>query len=168
MLFKESFPVPVLLVISLMLIMGIIITAFFSFSPLSYVQIDIAIKSWCMFINGLLWMFLGWVVHWIEKEKLKKPQASFLKDSDSFESNLVGYLIAMLGDLMKFFYLSIVFLKVIMTVIGGSVLIISILQIHSLGANKIQLGSIIVIFIAALTFSLILIFQEGRGSGLQT
>jgi len=160
MLFKDNFPVPVLLITALMLIMGIIITAFFSFSPLSYVQIDIAIKSWCMFINGLLWMFLGWVVHWIEEEKLKKPQASFLKDSNSFESNFVGYLIAMLGDLMKFFYLSIIFLKVIITIIGGSVLIISILQIHSLGASKIQLGSIIIISIAVLTFSFILIFRE--------
>ncbi|MEA1964627.1 MAG: hypothetical protein U9O41_05820 [Candidatus Aerophobetes bacterium] len=140
--------------------MGIVITAFFSFSPLSYVQIDIAIKSWCMFINGLLWMFLGWVVHLIEEEKVKKPQVSFLKGSNSLESNFAGYLISLLGDLMKFFYLSIIFLKVIITVIGGSVLTISILQIRSLGASKIQLGSIIIIFIAALIFSLILILRE--------
>jgi len=147
-------------ILPLVLFVGIIITGFFAFSPLSYVELDIAIKSWCMFINGLLWVSLGWAIHWIEVEKIRKFQIPYLKDLYSDVDNFVKDLPLLAQKVIKFFYLSITFLKVIMTIIGMIILIISILQIRSIGIGKSQLIAIIVISIFAGALSLVFVIKE--------
>ena len=146
---QKSFPVLALLMMSLLILMGMLITGFFAFSPLSYVQLDISIKTWCMFINGLLWMSLVWIVHMFETETVKKLRISHLKEIFSY-----------MDKVAKFFYLSGALLKVLMTVIGTSVLIISILQLHSLEAGKAQIWTAVGIFIFMMASSIFLIFRE--------
>jgi hypothetical protein len=149
MLSQKVSPILAPLITALIIIIGIMITGFFAFSPLSYVQIDITIKAWCMFINGLLWMLLSWTVHWIEVKGVKKIQVPYLKE-----------LCSGIGKVTNLFYLSIILLKVIMLVLGVSILIISVLQLRSLGTGKFQVGAAIAIFIAVAIISLFLIFQE--------
>jgi len=146
---KKSLPILVSLTAALIIIIGIMITGFFAFSPLSYVQLNIVIKAWCMFINGLLWMLLGWIVHWIELEGVKRAQVPYLKE-----------LCSGINKVTKFFYLSIALLKIIVTLTGGSILIISVLQLRSLGAGKVQMGVTIAIFIGIAIISLSLIIKE--------
>jgi len=138
-----------LLMMSLLILMGMLITGFFAFSPLSYVQLDISIKTWCMFINGLLWMSLVWIVHIFETETVKKLRISHLKEIFSY-----------MDKVAKFFYLSGALLKVLVMVIGTSVLIISIFQLHSLEVGKAQIWTAVGIFIFMMASSIFLIFRE--------
>ncbi len=150
------------LITPLILFVGIIITGFFAFSPLSYIELDIAIKSWCMFINGFLWVSLGWAIHWIDVGGTGKFKIPYLKDFHSDVNNFVKDLPQLIQKLIRIFHLSITFLKVIMTIIGMSVLIISVLQIRSLGVGKTQIITIIAISIFAGVLSLIFIIGELR------
>lgn len=147
-------------IMPLVLLVGIIITGYFAFSPLSYIELNITIKSWCMFINGFLWVSLCWAIHWIEKEKIRKFRIPYLKDFYSDVNNFVKDLPQLAQKVVKFFYLSITFLKVIMTIIGMIILIISILQIRSLGVDKTQIITIIAISIFACILSLVFIIKE--------
>gem|GEM_PF-3664181 len=146
---QKSFPILALLMMSLLILMGMLITGFFAFSPLSYVQLDISIKTWCMFINGLLWMSLVWIVHIFETETVKKLRISHLKEIFSY-----------MDKVAKFFYLSGALLKVLVMVIGTSVLIISIFQLHSLEVGKAQIWTAVGIFIFMMASSIFLIFRE--------
>ncbi len=148
------------LITPLIFFVGIIITGFFAFSPLSYIELDIAIKSWCMFINGFLWVSLGWAIHWIDVGGTGKFKIPYLKDFHSDVNNFVKDLPQLIQKLIRIFHLSITFLKVIMTIIGMSVLIISVLQIRSLGVGKTQIITIIAISIFAGVLSLIFIIGE--------
>ena len=147
-------------ILPLVLFVGIIITGFFAFSPLSYVELDIAIKSWCMFINGFLWVSLGWVIHWIDVGGTGKFEIPYLKDFHSDVNNFVKDLPQLAQRLIRIFHLSITFLKVIMTIIGTIILVISVLQIRSIGASKVQLIVIIAISIFAGALSLVFVIKE--------
>jgi len=146
---QKNIPILALLTVSLLVIMGMLITGFFAFSPLSYVQLDISIKTWCMFINGLLWMSLVWIVHIFETETVKKLLISHFKEIFSYMNRVA-----------KFFYLSGILLKALVTVVGTSVLIISILQLRSLEAGKAQIWTAVGIFIFMMASSIFLIFRE--------
>lgn len=139
---------------------GIIITGFFAFSPLSYVELNIRIKSWCMFINGFLWISLNWTIHWLEVGRIRKFQIPYLKDFYSNVDDFVKNLPQILRRLIRVFYLLITLLKVITTIIGMSILIISVLQIRSLGVGKTQIITVIVISIFAIILSLVFILRE--------
>jgi len=144
-------------ILPLVLFGGIIITGFFAFSPLSYVELNIGIKSWCIFINGFLWVSLGWSIHWIDVGKFKIP---YLKNFYSDVNNFVKNLPQLAQKLIRILHLSITFLKVIMTTIGMIILIIGVLQIRSIGASKVQLIVIIAISIFAGALSLVFVIKE--------
>jgi len=146
---KKSSPILASLITTVIVIIGIMITGFFAFSPLSYVQLNITIKAWCMFTNGLLWMLLVWMVHWIEIEGIKRIQLPHLRE-----------IRPAIDRVAKLFRLSVILLKVIVTVIGAVILVISILQLHFLGGGRIQMGATVSGFIVAMIVSLLLIFRE--------
>jgi len=102
-----------------------------------------------MFINGLLWMSLVWIVHIFETETVKKLLISHFKEIFSYMNRVA-----------KFFYLSGILLKALVTVVGTSVLIISILQLRSLEAGKAQIWTAVGIFIFMMASSIFLIFRE--------
>ena len=84
-----------------------------------------------------------------ETETVKKLRISHLKEIFSY-----------MDKVAKFFYLSGALLKVLMTVIGTSVLIISIFQLHSLEVGKAQIWTAVGIFIFMMASSIFLIFRE--------
>jgi len=104
-----------------------------------------------MFINGLLWMSLVWTTHLIEMEGTRRLRASYLKE-----------ICSEMGKVAKFFYLPVVLLKTVMTVIGTSILIISTLELRSLGAGKVQIWAIVGISIFLTLTCLFLILRDIR------